>query len=810
MNQAYFDCNATTPTLPCAADAALEVMRSLYGNPSSSHLAGLQARYILEGARRTAARAIGASPEEIIFTSGATEAIQTAIFSVLQELRSRLRSRILNSNSPIRLLHGATEHKAVPEALHHWVGSLGLPFEVVSVPVDSHGQLDLQALESEATGAALVCTMSVNNETGVIQDLRGIEECLNRCAPEAYWLVDSVQALGKLDMQLSKTRIHYAPFSGHKLYAPKGVGFLYVRKGAPLFPLMVGGGQEHGLRSGTENLPGVAALGKILEALTPAGDPGRDRLFLPHSKLVEFRERIASELKRCFPRVEFNTPFEHSVPTTINFSVQGLGSKELMDLFDSGGLRVSAGSACSSASLKPSHVLEAMGLPEWRTVSALRLSFGPATTEVEIEAGCRAIREAALALQGSCLLETRGDFEPPISLRDGIVQFRAGGANSWIINHRESRSAVVIDPCESVAERIEHYLRCQDLKILSILDSHSHADHDSVRPVLSKILEDRFQEPKTEVDDLGWPTSSFEVELEDGSLAPALILGTSVEGTHVLARIPTPGHTGDSHTLLQGVITAGSRKLLRGGIRFVFCGDMVLSGGLGRTNFASSDAEALFRSLRFLDRIIGPSALLCPAHDYNNSFGTLLGAEVENNPILAQALSPLGNAALPAFVQAKTRIDQDLARLEESFRGTVCGVTPSTTSPIPSAGDCRRDAPISLSWEALRELLATRGSTVTVLDVRESQEFSVYKDWAELGLASAPRNVPLSRFVNFMSEMVHGAGQEPREVVLVCRSGTRSLQAARSLRRLGFDRVWNLEGGVALGRGFSHSSTDTL
>lgn len=262
---AYFDCNATTPTLPEAAKAALMAMQSLYGNPSSAHLTGLQAKAILEGARKSAGKVVGADSEQIIFTSGATEAIQTAVFSVLQSARER------GLGAGTKLLYGATEHKAVPQALYHWVRAVGLPYEVVELPVDSQGVIDIAALKRELPGAALVCTMAVNNETGVIQDLAAIEKALLESGSDAYWLVDCVQALGKVPLALDRSRIDYAPFSGHKLYAPKGIGFLYVSKRAPLVPLIVGGGQERGLRSGTENLPGVAAFGAVLEMLANGG-----------------------------------------------------------------------------------------------------------------------------------------------------------------------------------------------------------------------------------------------------------------------------------------------------------------------------------------------------------------------------------------------------------------------------------------------------------------------------------------------------------------------------------------------------------
>jgi len=782
---AYFDCNATTPTMPEAAKAALLTMETLYGNPSSSHLAGLQAKAILEGARKTAGQVIRGAPERITFTSGATEAIQTAVFSVLQTARER------GLGAGTRLLYGATEHKAVPQALHHWVKAVGLPLEVVELPVDPQGMIRLDVLRQELPRAALLCTMAVNNETGVIQDLAAIEKMLLETGSQAFWLVDCVQALGKIPLKLESSRIDYAPFSGHKLYAPKGIGFLYVSKRAPFVPLIVGGGQERGLRSGTENLPGIAAFGAVLELLL---DPAASEqaAWQPHSKLKLFRDRVVAALKGAFPKIEFNTPFEHAVPTTINFSVPGFSSAELIDLFDSAGIRMSAGSACSSASVKPSHVLDAMGCPEWKSTSALRLSFGPRTAEAEVERGCQAIRESAMALQSSCLLDAPGGFKPPESLSDGVIQLRAGSTNSWIVSHRAARTCVVIDPCDTLAERIEHYIRCQDLEVVAILDTHSHADHESVRPVLQKLLKDRLRDHAAGFDPLGWPQGAsnrepFEVKLEDGSRVPALRLGQD----QVLAKLHTPGHTRDSQALLLGVERGG--RLASKDVRFVFCGDTILSGGLGRTNFSISDPEALFLSLGRIQNVLDPLSMLCPAHDYNQSFATSMETETRENPLLALAVKKQSQAvapiALDLFMSKKREIDGELERLEQSFQGTVCGVFD------PKAMERAQDATISLS--RLQEKMHDPKTAPMLVDVREPQESSLFKDWDSLGLkpGAEPRNVPLSRFVNLMGELA--ALKEPsREIVLICRTGARSLQAAKTLNRLGLARARSLLNGI--------------
>jgi glyoxylase-like metal-dependent hydrolase (beta-lactamase superfamily II)/rhodanese-related sulfurtransferase len=462
-----------------------------------------------------------------------------------------------------------------------------------------------------------------------------------------------------------------------------------------------------------------------------------------------------------------------------------------MDVFDSAGLRLSAGSACSATSVKPSHVLDAMGVPSWRSTSALRLSFGPNTSEKEINRGCQIIRECAIALKNTCLLETSGSFEAPENLRDGILQFRIGSTNSWILANRESRNCVIIDPCETVAERMEQYVRCQNLDVLAILDTHSHADHDSIRPVLQKVLADRFKNLNATYDNLGWPTFKSDfvsiVLLEDGTSVPMIRIHSFGADEFILACLKTSGHTDDSQTFLCGLAKDGILK--KENVFFAFCGDTILSGGLGRTNFSVSNPEALFHSLRQLQMVLHPNTLLCPAHDYNSSFSTHLKTEIDENPLLALALSPMTPLTLDLFLQKKKEIDTELCKLEDNFPGIVCGVTPTSQPAISQT--------MTIPADQLQEYLKNTPTPPLLIDVRESQEFSLFKDWGAIGFSPPPRNVPLSRIVNFMSELLK-AGNLQQEILFICRTGNRSLHVTRSLRRLGFTRAWSLEGGVAL------------
>lgn len=445
----YLDANATTPVLPAAAHAAMRAMQSLYGNPSSGHMMGLQAQALMEDVRARAGRLLDAGEGRLVFVSGATEAIQTAVLSALSAIRAQRQSGRATGRL---LVYGATEHKAVPESIAHWNRVLGLDLEMRALPVDRDGRHDLSALAAMAGEAALVCTMAANNETGALSDLEGIERVLTRCAPDALWLVDCVQALGKLPLRLRQRRIDYAAFSGHKLYAPKGIGLLYVAAHAPFTPLMVGGGQESALRSGTENMAGIAALGAVLAALED-GSTFRDA-----ASLLRMRDTLADSLRDAFPGVLFNTPLDHALPTTLNFSVPGRPSKALMDVFDAAGIRVSAGSACSAAKAAPSYVLLAMGFPEDRAASAIRMSFGPASDEAWIAQACARIRHCggSLAQADRNLARAAVDQEPsttdvPWDDATGSPLQAVHDMQQFLVEHPDAELIDVREPGERLA-----------------------------------------------------------------------------------------------------------------------------------------------------------------------------------------------------------------------------------------------------------------------------------------------------------------------------------------------------------------------
>jgi cysteine sulfinate desulfinase/cysteine desulfurase-like protein/rhodanese-related sulfurtransferase len=551
----YLDANATSPVLPAAAGAALDAMRACFGNPSSSHATGLRAKAVLDDARMRARRVLGAGPGRVLFTSGATEGIQTAVLSALCALQER---RAAGEAVGDLLLYGATEHKAVSESLAHWNRLLGAGFTLCALPVDEAGRHRLDMLRELAPRAAMVCTMAANNETGTISDLDGIAAVLHECAPRAYWMVDCVQALGKLPLALAGTRIDYAPFSGHKLYAPKGIGMLYVRDGAPYTPLIIGGGQEAGQRSGTENMAGIAALGAVLAALEEGGT------FRGHDEMTAQRERLANALRDAFPGLVFNTPFHLALPTTLNFTVPDMASKDLLDLFDAAGVRVSAGSACSAAKAAPSYVLEAMGLPRWRTAGAVRLSFGPLATDAFIDEACARIRRCGEVARRPVLAASSLS-----GAKQGLQQMSFEGRHGWILFDHDAGACVAIDPPAGLAARIAVHIKRSGLRTPAVLGTGCDPDGPGARAVLRSALGlDSFEEGT-----LGWPRDSGIVTLADGSAVPAIAIGGEV-----LARLADPD--GGAAIYLLGRAHEG--RLHAAAVRLAFIGGAVPAQNLAR------------------------------------------------------------------------------------------------------------------------------------------------------------------------------------------------------------------------------------
>jgi cysteine desulfurase len=357
----YADYNATTPCLPEIADLMQRILLGDFGNPS--HLAstfGRKARGYLDTAREQVARAVGAHTDEIIFTSGATEAANMAVIGVMQ--------RLLGSRP--RILTGATEHPAVCMPAE-FCGGAGA--EWLELPVDTEGRLNLEVLRREVDGrTALVCVMGANNETGVLQDIPAIARICHEHG--ALLFCDLTQALGKIPFSVHDWEIDLACFSAHKCYGPKGAGALFKRRGLAISPLIHGGGQENGLRSGTENVPAIAGFGLAADLAT------RD-LSARRAHLGGLTRLLEETVRRELPGVLVQGGGTERMPGTSMFSHPGLRGNWLPQLSD---VVATAGSACASAQDKPSPVLIAMGNSPGIAARSVRISFGMPSNGTEV------------------------------------------------------------------------------------------------------------------------------------------------------------------------------------------------------------------------------------------------------------------------------------------------------------------------------------------------------------------------------------------------------------------------------------------
>ena len=360
----YADNAATTKMSRAAIDAMLPFLDTVYGNPSSLHFAGQQAKDALENARLTIARCLRATPKEITFTSGGSEADNQAIRSA---------AAIGRLSGKRHIVSDAIEHHAV---LHTLKALEREGFEITLLPVSANGIVDPAAVETAIReDTCLVTVMYANNEIGTIQP---IEEIGNICrAHGVLFHTDAVQAVGHLPIDLSALPVDLLSASAHKFHGPKGVGFLYARKGVRLTPLIEGGAQERGKRAGTENVGAIAAMAVALQETIDA---------MPETakKLTALRSRLIAGLS-AIPHCALNGDAEKRLPSNVNFCFEGIEGESLLLLLDDRGIRASSGSACTSGSLDPSHVLLAIGRPHAVAHGSLRLSLGEDATEEEMD-----------------------------------------------------------------------------------------------------------------------------------------------------------------------------------------------------------------------------------------------------------------------------------------------------------------------------------------------------------------------------------------------------------------------------------------
>lgn len=359
----YADNAATTPVSREVIDAMMPCFESNFGNPSSSHSLGIEAKDILDDARARIADVLGCSAGEIYFTSGGTEADNWAIRGAAMRMRQKGRNHIVTSK---------IEHHAV---LHTCEALEKEGFEVSYVGVDKYGVVDLDELARVVTDkTAVVAIMFANNEIGTIEPIEKICEIAH--AKGALMFTDAVQAVGNIDIDLSKIKVDMLALSGHKLHAPKGIGLLFIRKGVVINNLIEGGGQEKRKRGGTENVPYIVGLAKALELAK------ENMKELP--RVAKMRDRLIEELTKI-PYSSLNGHPTNRLPGLVNVGFEFIEGESMLLWLDMAGICASTGSACSSASLDPSHVLLATGVPHEKAHGSLRLSISKDTTDEDID-----------------------------------------------------------------------------------------------------------------------------------------------------------------------------------------------------------------------------------------------------------------------------------------------------------------------------------------------------------------------------------------------------------------------------------------
>lgn len=363
MKPIYLDNNATTPVAPEVIDEMLPYLRDLYGNPSSMHTFGGQLYRKIEDARAGVAALINAQPEEIIFTSCGTESDNTAIMSAVEIFPAKK-----------HIITTRVEHPAVLNFSKH-LSRKG--FGVTYLPVDRLGRLDIEAFQKILDNdTAIVSIMYANNETGVIFPIQKIGEIMRE--RRIIFHTDAVQAVGKISIDVKTLPVDMLSLSGHKLHAPKGVGALYVRRGTRFYPYIIGGHQERGRRAGTENVASIIGLGKACELALQHLD--KETVYLGN-----LRDKLEKALLQKCPDARVNGDTEHRLPNTTNISFEYVEGEAILLRLDEYDICASSGSACTSGSLEPSHVLRAMGTPFTAIHGSIRFSLSRYNTETDIE-----------------------------------------------------------------------------------------------------------------------------------------------------------------------------------------------------------------------------------------------------------------------------------------------------------------------------------------------------------------------------------------------------------------------------------------
>jgi cysteine desulfurase len=366
----YLDHAGTTPTDPRVLEAMIPYFTGLYGNPSSMHTIGQEARYALDGARERVAKVLHCRAGEVVFTGSGTESDNAAIIGVATALEETGK----------HIITSTVEHHAV---LHTCQYLENIGYDVTYLPVDPYGMIQPEQVYNAITDrTTLVSVMYANNEIGTINPIAEISEAVRRRASELERTIvlhtDGVQAAGFLDLNLRNLGVDMMSLSGHKFYGPKGTGVLFVRRGTPLLPLIQGGGQERERRSGTENIPGIIGFATALEV----ADAGREEASV---HCMALRDRIIQHISANIPGSHLNGHETQRLPNNINFSFEGIEGEAILLGLDAAGIAASSGSACSSGSLEPSHVLLALAQSADLARGSLRVTLGRENTDQEVD-----------------------------------------------------------------------------------------------------------------------------------------------------------------------------------------------------------------------------------------------------------------------------------------------------------------------------------------------------------------------------------------------------------------------------------------
>lgn len=372
MKQVYLDNNATTKVDKRVIKKMNEVLEQGWGNPSSLHYRGQLAKKVLEESREIIASFLKVEPKEIIFTSGGTESNNLAIFGAVKAYEKKGK----------HLLTSKIEHRSVLKVFHYLEHH---GYEVDYIPVDSQGRVELGYVEKKIRDdTALVSVMFANNEIGTIQPVREIVEIAKKKGAIIH--CDAVQALGKVPFDLQELGVDLASFSAHKIYAPKGIGALFVRRGTKLVPLSYGGHQERGRRPGTENIPCIAGFAEAIRLIKEEGKFWEE-------KMRELRDYLEIELLSNFRNLKINGASAMRIPNTSNILFPGMDAELILMNLDMKGIAVSTGSACQAGSTEPSYVIKALGIDERLARGALRISLGKDNTKEEINYFVRSLKK---------------------------------------------------------------------------------------------------------------------------------------------------------------------------------------------------------------------------------------------------------------------------------------------------------------------------------------------------------------------------------------------------------------------------------